>query len=174
LRCRWGLLPEGFDGFVIDAIARLAKDDSRHFAVVEPSIERFEPGNLLDDLLGDPSRSPGGDDVQIVGEEPEHALLLEAACEFPHCLGMGLCFLGPLHGRAPLAQDEGADELITPLYLINKVELELGKVTHRFPSVSSPQVARTSPERTHMGGACRRHPPEALLTGEGQNRVDHL
>jgi hypothetical protein len=102
LRCGEGVLPQGFDGFVIDAIAHLREHDPRHFARVSPSIECFEPGNLFDDRLGDPSRSSLRCDVKVVGEEPEHALLLEAARELAHRLGMGVSFLGPWRRRAPL------------------------------------------------------------------------
>jgi hypothetical protein len=37
-------------------------------------------------------------------------------------------FLGSLRGRASLKQDERADQLVAPLALIDKAELELGKV----------------------------------------------
>jgi hypothetical protein len=74
---------------------------------MQPRIERFEPGNLLDDRLGDPSRPPLGPDVKVGGEEPEHALLLETACELPHRLGMGVGFLSPLCSRTPPEEDPG-------------------------------------------------------------------
>src|SRR4030095_312657 len=125
-------LPQGFDGFVIDAIACLIEHDPRHFAVMQPRIERFEPRNLLANRFGAPSRPPHGEHIQVVGKEPEHALLLETARELPHRLGMGLGFLGPLRRGAPLEEDEGTDEFIPPLELIDKAEFELGKVRHRF------------------------------------------
>ena len=67
----------------------------------------------------------------VVGEQPEHALLPETASQPPHGIGRGVRVLRPLHGCSIGQEDEGADELVPPLDLIHEVQLQLGKLGRR-------------------------------------------
>ena len=51
---------------------------------------------------------------------------------------MSLDFLGPLRRGAPLEEDERTDKFVTPLELIDKAELELDKIEHRFHQSALP------------------------------------
>jgi hypothetical protein len=136
---------------------------------MQPRLERFEPRNLLNDRFGDPSRPPRGDNIQGGREEPEHALLLETARELPHRLGMGVGFLGPLRRSTPLEEDEGPDEFVTPLELIDKAEFELGKVRHRFHQCALPLRQFVPLPAGHAKGSDGlRGTLEACLAGRGQ------
>jgi hypothetical protein len=45
---------------------------------------------------------------------------------------MQLGFLGPLGDRTVGKEPQGADDLITPLDMIRKVQVQLGKIAHWF------------------------------------------
>ena len=74
----------------------------------------------------------------MVGKEPEDALLPKATCQLAHGFGVRVGFLGSLGGGAILKEDDGANHLIAPLDVIDKVELELGKIRHLFHPHCSP------------------------------------
>ena len=99
---------------------------------MEPCIQRFEAGNLLDHCRGNPGGFLFGDDRNIVQEQTKHALLLEAPPELPHGFRMGVRVVGALPGRTIFKEDQGTDEFIPPLHLIDKAQLQLRKVTGRF------------------------------------------
>jgi hypothetical protein len=72
------------------------------------------------------------DDFDIVQEQTEHALLLETTPKLSHGFRVGVRFVSALRGRTVLQEDQGTDEFIAPLDLINNVPLELRTVTSRF------------------------------------------
>ena len=93
------LLPELFDGLVVNLVVALTMDNARQLAILEPIIKAFRAGNLLEDGFRDLSPPAGTHHVHRVGEEPQHALLLKASGEPPHRVRMEVGFLCPLaHG----------------------------------------------------------------------------
>jgi hypothetical protein len=99
---------------------------------MEPGIQRFEAANLRDDRLRDSGGGLFGDHLDPVEEQAEHTLLPEASSELPYGFGVGVRFLSALHGRTVFKEDQGTDEFIAPLDLIDKAQLQLRKVTGRF------------------------------------------
>ena len=73
-----------------------------------------------------------GDDFDIVQEQTEHALVLETTPQLSHGFRVGVRFMSALRGRTVLKEDQGTDEFIPPLDLIDKAQLELRKVISRF------------------------------------------
>src|SRR5262249_35196870 len=61
-----------------------------------------------------------------------HALLLETTPELPHGFGVGVGFLRAVRGRPVFKEDQGPDEFIAPLELIDKAQFQLRKVTGHF------------------------------------------
>lgn len=141
-RRRWALVPEGFDRFVIHAFAQLVKDDPGQFTILKPCVEAFEPGDFLDHGLRHPSTPAWGDHLEGVRKQPQHALLLEAALQLAHRFRVRTCCLGPRRGATIGKEDEGADHFIAPLDLIDKVELELGKIRQGVHPGCSPLSPR--------------------------------
>src|SRR5215471_1249958 len=157
------LLPEPLGGLVVNVFAKLIKDDADKFPRMEPCIERFEAGNLLGDRRGDARRFLFGDDLDIVQEQAEHTLVLEAPPELAHGFWVGLRFVGALPGRTVFKEDQGTDEFIAPLDLIDKAQLQLRKVTDRFHASSFMQAHRGP----HGGGERLASPrADALLLDE--------
>ena len=76
---------------------------------MKPCIERLELIDFLAHSLGHPGRPALPRSRDVVGEQPEHALLPETAYQPPHGIGMGVRVLRPLHGCSIGQEDEGAD-----------------------------------------------------------------
>ena len=70
--------------------------------------------------------------LRFVQEQTEHALVLETTPKLSHSFRVGVRFASALRGRTVLKEDQGPDEFIPPLDLIDKAQLELRKVTSRF------------------------------------------
>jgi hypothetical protein len=81
------------------------------------------------------------DHLDAIEEQAQHALLLEAPPELPHGFGVGVRFLRAVRGRPVFKENQGPDEFIAPLDLVDKVQLQLRKVTGRFHAGSPPSGA---------------------------------
>jgi hypothetical protein len=126
------MVPEPLGGLVVDAFSELIEDDPDQFPRMEPRLEGFEAGDLLDHRCGDSGGWLFGDDLDIIQEQAEHALVLEAAAELPDSFRVSVRFVGALLGRTVFHEDQGPDEFIAPLDLIDNVQLQLRKVLCRF------------------------------------------
>jgi hypothetical protein len=82
-------VPEPLGGLVVDAFSEPIADNPDQFPRMEPRLQRFETGNLLDHRHGDSGRFLFWDDHDIVQEQAEHAPVLEATPELPHGFGAG-------------------------------------------------------------------------------------
>jgi len=132
------LLPESLDGFVINTVAQLVKDNAGQFSVLKPGVEALEPLQFLHHGRWHPSPSPRLLHLHIGGEQPQHALLFKLAFQLPDGFRMGVGLLGPC-GRCAVSKEyQRPDELIAPLDLIHEVELKLGKVLARFHQCPPP------------------------------------
>src|SRR4029434_7478384 len=77
-----------------------------------------------------------GSDLDIGGQQPQHALLAEATQEGPHRIGVRVRGLSSLGGCAFGKQYERADQFVAPLDLVHKLELELRKIPRWFHGCS--------------------------------------
>ena len=82
-----------------------------------------------------------GDDLDIIQEQAEHALLLEAPPEPAHGFRVGVRFAGALPGWTVCKEDQRPDEFIPPLDLIDKAQLQLRKVIGCFHERSFTQAS---------------------------------
>ena len=78
-------------------------DDSRIGRDVNP----FAECDRLDHGCGDTRGFRFGDDLDIVQEQAEPALALEAPPELPHRFRVGMGFVGALPGRTVCKEDKG-------------------------------------------------------------------
>jgi hypothetical protein len=131
------VLPELLDGLVVEAVVQGTKNDPRQFARGKAWEERFEPGQFLDHRWRHASRFAHGHDGDIVREQPEHPLFMEAARELPHRFDVGLGFLRALFGGTIGNEDQRSDQLIAPLQPVDKVQLQLGKILGRVHTSSA-------------------------------------
>jgi hypothetical protein len=131
------LLPQLLGSLMVDVGPELAEHDPGEFPRMKPCIERFELIDLLAHSLGHPGRPALPRSRDVVGEQPEHALLLETADQPPHGIGMCVRVLCPLRGCSTCQEDQGADELVPPLDLIHEVQLKLGKLGRRVHGTPS-------------------------------------
>ena len=84
------LLPQLLGGLMVNVIPELAEHDPSEFSCMKPCIERLELIDLLAHSLGHPGRPALPRSRDVVGEQPEHALLPETAYQPPHGIGMGV------------------------------------------------------------------------------------
>jgi hypothetical protein len=134
------LLPELFDGFVIDPLVAFIMDDPGQFAKLEPVIAGFEACQCFDDLVGHLLARAWTEERCMVRKEAEGALVSETPRQLAHGFRVRMGLHGPLRGGPVVKKDEGANHLIAPLDLIDKAELELGKICQRFPLGCSPPL----------------------------------
>lgn len=143
------LLPEFFDGLVVQAVAQGTKNDPRQFALGKTWVEGFEPSQFLDHRWRHAGRFALGYEDDILREEPEQALLLEATREITHRFNVGLGFLSALLRGTIGKQDERPNQLIAPLESVDKVQLQLGNISggvHACPlSGRVPPSGRSTP-----------------------------
>jgi hypothetical protein len=135
------LLPEPFDGFVINTVVALTLDDPGQLAKLETLIVCFEAGQFFHDFVRYLLAPAGTDNFRVLGKEAEGALLLETPCQLAHRFRVRVGLHGPLDGAPVVKEDDGANHLIAPLDLIDKVEFELGKIrqgVHACGSLLSP------------------------------------
>ena len=132
------LLPELFDRLIIKAVVAFIMDDPGQLAKLEPVIACFEAGQFFDHLCGHLLAPAGTGDFRVLGKEPESALLPEAPRQLPHGFRVRVGLHSPLGGSPIVKEDYGANHLIAPLDLIDKVELELGKIRQGFHPRCSP------------------------------------
>jgi len=66
--------------------------------------------------------------VEMAGQQPEHAVLVKAPFEGANGFGMTMGFLSPLPGGAIVEQQQRANDLIAPLYGITELQCEVVKV----------------------------------------------
>jgi hypothetical protein len=77
----------------------------------------------------------------VVGQQPQHALLAEAAQERADGVRMGLRFLCPRRGRAIREAEQRADHLRAPLGWIGEAELSVRQRCGRFHAAPLPRQA---------------------------------
>src|SRR5262249_1198719 len=70
-------VPEALRRLTRNAMHGGMKNDAGQFAGAEPRIEPFEPLEFVQHRLRHPELTARGEDVQGVGHEPEHALLVK-------------------------------------------------------------------------------------------------
>ena len=128
LGCRGTVLPELFDGLIINALVAGVMNDPGSFAIPEAAREGFESGHFCHHCCGHGAAPAWRDKLRVVWQEPKHPLLLEAPRESTHRLWMEAGFLRPVGGRVVGKEDEGTDHFIAPLDMIHKVQLQLGKI----------------------------------------------
>ena len=63
------------------------------------------------------------DDLDIIGEESQHALLVESSEEGSHRIGVRLRLFGALYRCALFKEDQRTNEFIAPLHLIRDTRL---------------------------------------------------
>ena len=122
------VLPEPFDRFVVNAIVHLVPNNPGQFAIPKSVVEGFEARQFLHDGFGDRLAPAWPDDLRVLGKQSQSALLPKAAGEVAHRFGMGVRFLGSLRRGAIFHEDHWANQLIAPLDMIDKAELELVKI----------------------------------------------
>src|SRR4029453_336381 len=109
-------------GFFKSSNCDRCRYNARKLTILEPIIEAFQAGQLLEDDFRDRSAPAWAHHVHRVGEKPRHPLLLKAAREPPYRIRMQVGFLGTLGDGAIGKEHQGADDLITPLDMIWKVQ----------------------------------------------------
>jgi hypothetical protein len=90
-------------------------NDAGEVAGAEPCIEPFEPLEFVHDRVGPPKLAARREDLQSIGPEPAHALLVKTAFEAAHRFRMGPGFLRPLRRGALWTEEQRAEECI-PLW----------------------------------------------------------
>jgi hypothetical protein len=116
----------------MEAVTVLIEENPDDFPVVKAAVEGIQPGDFLAHRLGYAAGAAAGRHVDVVGQQPQHTLLAEAAQERADGVRVGLRFLGPLRGRAILEEEQRADHLIALLGLIGEAELSVRKLCGRF------------------------------------------
>jgi hypothetical protein len=104
------------------------KNDAGEFAAPETLVEAFEPLEFMHDRVRHPELAMGRGDVQGVGHEPEHTLLLKAAFEAAHRFRMGPGFLRPLRRATIGKEQQRADEFIPILRGVDKWQLGVVRI----------------------------------------------
>ena len=99
------------------------KNDPGEFAGPETRLEPFEALEFVHDRVRHPEPAAGRADLQGVGQEPEHTLLVKTAFEAAHRFWMGAGFLRALRRGAFRDEQQRADEFITILRWIREREL---------------------------------------------------
>src|SRR5688572_21409896 len=121
-------MPEFFDGFVTDAVACSRLHDATQLERLKAIVEAFESLEFEHDGVRHAALATRGDDLDMVGQQADHALLLKASFEHADRFRMAMGFLGPLGRTATGPEQQRAHDLIAPLYGIAKVGLELVKI----------------------------------------------
>ena len=116
-------VPEAVRRLTSHAMHGGMKNDSSEFAGAESCIEPFEPLEFVHDRVGHPKLAARREDLQGVGHEPEHALLVKTAFEAAHRFRMGPGFLRSLRRGALRIEEQGADEFIALLGGVAKRQL---------------------------------------------------
>jgi hypothetical protein len=114
---------------VVHAVAQGTKNDPRQFALGKTWGEGLEPGQFLDHRWWHAGRFALGYEDDIVREEPEYTLLLEATREIAYRFNVGLGFLSALLRGSIGKQDQRPNQLIALLQSVDKVQLQLGKIS---------------------------------------------
>lgn len=113
-------------------------DDPGSLAKLAPVIEGFESGQCFDHLCGHLLAPAWRDKLCLVRKKPQDALVPEAPCPLAHRFRVRVGLHGPLGGGPVIKEDEGAQHLLAPLDVIDKVECALGKIRQGFPPRCSP------------------------------------
>jgi hypothetical protein len=150
--------------FVINTLVAFIMDDPGCLATLEPVIEGFEAGQCFDPLWGHLLAPAGHDHLWVVRQKPQDAVGPEAPGQLAHGFRGRVGLHGPLGGGPVVKEDSGAQHLIAPLDLSDKVECELGTIRQGFHPRCSPlsprcglhsdETSRRGGERA-VGGACR-------------------
>lgn len=125
------LLPEAFDGFMIELVARFVIKNPTQFSIVKAPVQAFEALQFLNDRFGYLTPAPPCAYFDVRGEEAQHSLLLKASFELADRVGMEMRVGRPLCGGAFLQQDR-ANDLIASLNRIAKAQLQLVEVRQLF------------------------------------------
>jgi len=125
------LLPEPLERFMIEAIARFVINNPAQFALVKSPVESFQSLQFLNDRFGHPTMATSRDQLDMIGEQAKHTLLLKASCELADRVGMEMRLLRPLR-RGALCQQDRANDLIASLNRIVKAQWQLVEVRQLF------------------------------------------
>ena len=107
-------------------------DDPGQFAKLEPVIAGFEARQFFDDLVGYLLAPAWTDELYMIGKEAAGALVSEPPRQLAHGFRVCVGLHGSLSSGPVVKEDEWANHLIAPLDVIDKVQLELGKIPQRF------------------------------------------
>jgi hypothetical protein len=99
-----------------------------------------EARQFLDHHVGDRLAPARWADLRGLGKEAQWVLLPNAAGQVAHGCGRGLRFRGALGRGAIVEEDHGTHQLIAPLDMIDKAEVEVGKSGQRVQPGVSPRV----------------------------------
>jgi hypothetical protein len=97
------VLPEPFDGFMIEPIARFVRDNPPQFPVVKAPVQAFEALQLLNGRFRHLTTAPSRAHFDMGGEEAKHPLLFKTSFELADRVGMEMRVCRPL-GRGALVQ----------------------------------------------------------------------
>ena len=122
------LLPEPFNGVVTDTIFQFIIDDPHEFPIRKPVVKAFESLEFLPHGVGHPGTGPRRDDLDGVGEQAEHALLLKASFEGADRFRVRVGFLRPLGGSAIVEEEQRTNDFITSLNRVAEALLQLVKI----------------------------------------------
>ena len=140
-RGRGEAVPEALRRLPSHAMHGGMKNDPSQCAGAETRIESFEPLEFVHHGVRHPELAARGADVQGVGHEAEHALLVKKAFEATHGFRMGPGFLRPLRRRALRVKEQRADEFIPLLGGVAERELEIVRLCMRSHHGSLPAGA---------------------------------
>src|SRR5262249_56087461 len=113
-------------------------DDPGQVAKLEPVIAGFEARQFFDDLVGHLLAPAWTGELCMVGKEAEGTLVSETPRQLAHGFRVRVGLYGPLRGGPVVKEDDGANHLIAPLDVIDKVQLEFATIPQRFHLRSSP------------------------------------
>ena len=133
-RGRWQLVPQLVHTMVTEPASQGMTDDPSQLPVPEAIVEAFEPLEFVHHLVRHSATTASWDDLEGVGSQPEHALLLQAACEAASRFRLGAGFLGPLGGGAIVPEPQRTDDFLALWRRVVERQLEcvsLRKEPHR-------------------------------------------
>jgi hypothetical protein len=106
---RLALLPEPLRSLGMQAVAALVEDNPDDFPILKVVVEGFEPGNFLPYGLRHSAGAGAGSDLDIGGQQPQHALLLKPPFQCAYRFRVGVGVLRPWCPRCllPTSQEGG-------------------------------------------------------------------
>jgi len=121
------VLPEAFDGFMIELVARFVIDNPAQFPIMKAPLQAFQALQFLHSRCGHLTTAPPRAHVDMRGEEAKHPLLLNASLELANRVGVQMRVCRPLR-RGAFVQQDRANDFIASLNRIAKAQLQLVEV----------------------------------------------